>query len=288
MEDGSDQNAYLKTLLGLGDLEIRKLSRGDLTLRVGDYFKAVEKFINRVPLIIEAITKVATQKAADYDFRSIKDVKPFMEDIAYYKYLLAFDEITRANTRGHTKFSTDRAKEILGDLSKFCNHITYIKKELGIMVRTEGKEPIPESYKALFLKDAIVMADNAETTRRMRILVVDDSPVALKTIHSVLDSDYDVFGIANPASVEPFLQRVAPDLFLLDYKMPGISGFELVPIIRNFPEHKSTPIIFLTAMGTQDYVSTALALGACDYIVKPFQGDSLLTKVAKHISRKKV
>jgi putative two-component system response regulator len=70
--------------------------------------------------------------------------------------------------------------------------------------------------------------------------------------------------------------------------MPGLNGFELVPIIRNFDKHKDTPIIFLTSEGTIDNVTAALALGACDFTVKPFNPEVLREKIAKHIKANKV
>jgi DNA-binding response OmpR family regulator len=70
--------------------------------------------------------------------------------------------------------------------------------------------------------------------------------------------------------------------------MPDINGFELIPIIRSYAEHKDTPVIFLTSIGTIDNVTAAIALGASDFIVKPFNPESLREKVSKHIVRKKL
>jgi putative two-component system response regulator len=109
----------------------------------------------------------------------------------------------------------------------------------------------------------------------------------LKTIISTLKDQYKVFTLSDSTQVERFLQQVTPELFLLDYKMPNINGFELVPIIRSFEEHKDTPIIFLTSMGTNDNVAAAAMLGACDFLVKPFEPYTLHDKIAKHIVRKK-
>ena len=279
MEEEGNQHSYLKALLKMGDLDIRRISRDYLSLRIGDYFKTVEKFVNRVPLVLEALTKIATLKAADYDFRNLNDVKQYLEDMGYSaKFITAVEEIFKAGKRGHSKFAADSAKEILYDFNEFCKRITALP----------DRDEITAKYKEQYLTDVLLLLDQKEAVRKMKILAVDDSPVTLKTITSVLGNDYDVFGVANPTTVEKFLKNVTPDLFLLDYKMPEISGFDLVPIIRSFAEHKTTPIIFLTAMGTPDYVSAALALGACDYIVKPFQGDSLREKVAKHIAKKRL
>jgi len=128
--------------------------------------------------------------------------------------------------------------------------------------------------------------DSEEAARKPQILAVDDTPVMLRTISSTLN-DYDVFTLSDPLLVEKYLRQIKPDLILLDYKMPGLNGFDLVPIIRSIEEHKNTPIIFLTSMGTNDNIVTAATLGACDFIVKPFKAEILREKVAKHIAVKK-
>ena len=121
-----------------------------------------------------------------------------------------------------------------------------------------------------------------------QILSVDDSAVVLKAISVALDKDYDVFTISDPLLVEEYLEQVTPDLILLDYKMPELNGFDLVPVIRKFEKLKNTPIIFLTSMGTNDHVTAAALLGASDFLVKPFHANTLREKIAKHIVPKKV
>ena len=128
-----------------------------------------------------------------------------------------------------------------------------------------------------------VSANNKNAGDKPLILVVDDSPVILKTVSSVLSNNYKVFTLPKPAQLEKILQKLTPDLFLLDYQMPEINGFELIPIIRSFEKHKETPVIFLSSAGTIDHASTALSLGACEYVVKPFNPDILREKIAKHI-----
>jgi putative two-component system response regulator len=86
--------------------------------------------------------------------------------------------------------------------------------------------------------------------------------------------------------LENVLKQVDPDLFLLDCQMPGLNGFELIPIIRGFEAHRDTPIIFLTSEGTIDNLTAAVGFGACDFIVKPFNPEQLLEKVEKHIARR--
>jgi len=117
------------------------------------------------------------------------------------------------------------------------------------------------------------------------VLAIDDSPNVLKAVHSMLRDLYKVFTLPKPEKIMDFLSKTTPDLFLLDYKMPDICGFDLIPVIREYPEHKDTPIIFLTSAGTIEHLTVAVDLGVSDFIVKPFEMDVLRDKVAKCIKR---
>jgi len=117
------------------------------------------------------------------------------------------------------------------------------------------------------------------------VLAIDDSPDVLKAVFSMLRDAYKVFALPKPEKLKDFLTKTTPDIFLLDYEMPDISGFDLIPVIREFPEHKETPIIFLTSSGTIEHLTVAVDLGASDFIVKPFETDVLRAKVAKSIAR---
>jgi PleD family two-component response regulator len=125
-----------------------------------------------------------------------------------------------------------------------------------------------------------------ELARKLKILAIDDMLFILQTISQVLSKEYKIYKLTNPTMLETTLQYITPELFLLDCDMPQRSGFDLVPAIRSYDEHKTTPIIFLTSTGTADNISAAIKLGACDYIVKPFQADLLRQKVSANIVRK--
>jgi DNA-binding response OmpR family regulator len=124
-----------------------------------------------------------------------------------------------------------------------------------------------------------------ETIQKPLIMTIDDSPSILESIAAVLGDDYKVFKLPKPTMLTKVLGQVHPDLFLLDYQMPELNGFKLIPIIRALERHKDTPIIFLTAEGTIDNLSAAIGFGVCDFIVKPFNPDQLREKVAKHIRK---
>ena len=135
--------------------------------------------------------------------------------------------------------------------------------------------------------DAAVVSESLETDDenddRPVVLAVDDSPDILKMIHLVLRDVYKVYTLPKPEKLGELLKTVTPDLFLLDYRMPSMSGFDLIPVIRIFPQHKDTPIIFLTSDGSVDSVTSAVGLGACDYIRKPFKKEVLRERIARHL-----
>jgi DNA-binding response OmpR family regulator len=119
--------------------------------------------------------------------------------------------------------------------------------------------------------------------RKPCVFAIDDSVDILNTITYVLDGEYDVITLSDPSRIDEFLQETTPDLFILDYKMPGASGFDLIPIIRARVEFSQTPIIFLTSEGTIDIVFGAASLGARDFIVKPFSAPELRDKIKQLI-----
>jgi len=125
--------------------------------------------------------------------------------------------------------------------------------------------------------------DDYITGEKPVILAVDDAPDILRAVHAMLKDKYKVYTLPKPEKLTDILKTITPDMFLLDYQMPGLSGFDLIPIIRRHPGHEDTPIVFLTSAGTIDTLNAAIELGANDFIVKPVDMDVLREKVARHI-----
>ena len=126
-------------------------------------------------------------------------------------------------------------------------------------------------------------AENETITNKTSILIVDDVSSMLRAMQYALRDRYDVSVLSRSEDVLDFLSNKTPELIILDYLMPVLSGFDLIPIIRNMPEHQDTAIIIITTEGTSEHVSEAISLGASDFIVKPFTPNELNSKVAKHI-----
>lgn len=77
-------------------------------------------------------------------------------------------------------------------------------------------------------------------------------------------------------------QRDPPAVMLLDVMLPHVDGLQLVALLRQQPAWAAVPVLMLTAKAQERDIARALAAGATDYIVKPFQPEELLERVRRH------
>ena len=125
--------------------------------------------------------------------------------------------------------------------------------------------------------DPAIPDSTADTKRLTRILSVDDDPQALRYIRNVLsDAGYMPVVTGNPNEMMHLFEMERPHLVLLDVRMPGVSGFDLMKRLR---EVSDVPVIFLSGSGSDENVVRALDMGASDYIVKPFSSTELIARI---------
>lgn len=117
-----------------------------------------------------------------------------------------------------------------------------------------------------------------------RILVVDDTTANLEVLGETLaEAGYTVATAIDGDRALKRVQTHPPDLILLDVQMPGINGFETCEQLKSDPATASIPVIFMTAMADTESKVRGFALGAVDYITKPFQEQELLARVDTHL-----
>jgi two-component system, OmpR family, phosphate regulon response regulator PhoB len=119
-----------------------------------------------------------------------------------------------------------------------------------------------------------------------RILIVEDEePLTLLLRYNLEADGYLVETVARGDDAELRLREVVPDLVLLDWMLPGLSGIELCRRLRQRPETQRLPVIMLTARGEESERVRGLATGADDYVVKPFSVPELLARVRALLRR---
>ncbi len=123
-----------------------------------------------------------------------------------------------------------------------------------------------------------------DSTQKPRILIVDDEPVNLKVMQSVLADQYRlVFAKSGQAALD-LVAKEQPKLILLDVMMPGMSGIEVCQALKQNPATRSIPVIFVTAMGDHNDEYNGFEVGAVDYITKPITPSLVRARVKTHLS----
>ena len=119
-----------------------------------------------------------------------------------------------------------------------------------------------------------------------KIAVVEDEEALSVLLRYNLEAEgYEVETIMRGDEAEIRLQEWVPDLLLLDWMLPGVSGIELCRRLRMRPETERLPIIMLTARGEESERVRGLAIGADDYVVKPFSTPELMARVKAILRR---
>ena len=123
-------------------------------------------------------------------------------------------------------------------------------------------------------------------TTQAHILVVDDIAENIQVAMNILKEDNYSFSFAmRGVEAIELIEKESkkPDLILLDIMMPGLNGFEVSRKLKENPETRDIPVIFLTARVDIDSISEGFSLGAVDYINKPFHAEELQARVKTHI-----
>jgi len=120
--------------------------------------------------------------------------------------------------------------------------------------------------------------------RRDTLLVVDDSPETLGFLTDMLDqAGFTVLIATDAGAALDLVDRITPDLVLLDAVMPGMDGFEVCRRLKRDKLMGHLPVIFMTGLGETERVVEGLAAGGVDYVIKPIVVDELLARIRVHL-----
>jgi len=118
-----------------------------------------------------------------------------------------------------------------------------------------------------------------------RILVVDDTPANIQALSATLkEQGYQISVATNGRQALEVVERLRPDLILLDVMMPEMDGFETCQRLKAAAATTDIPVIFLTARTETADIVRGFELGAVDYVPKPFNAHELLARVSTHLT----
>ena len=117
------------------------------------------------------------------------------------------------------------------------------------------------------------------------ILIVDDEPNIVMSLEYLMRSNgLDVSIARNGTEAIEQLENKSFNLVLLDITMPDVDGYEICQLIKNTPDWAATHVVFLSAKSKQSDIEKGMALGATDYIVKPFSTKELSARILNLIT----
>ena len=137
------------------------------------------------------------------------------------------------------------------------------------------------------LEDAIKAAK--DTTGPITLLVVDDEAISRRAVTYALDkARLKSTSVEDPAVALELLSETKFDLVILDVDMPGMNGFELCTKLRALPEHRKTPVVFVTCLNDFDNRANSTMSGGNDFIAKPFLFIELAVKALVYVLRSRL
>ena len=117
-----------------------------------------------------------------------------------------------------------------------------------------------------------------------KIFIVDDNNGNLIACKNILKPYYEVYPAQSVVKMFELLERLTPDLILLDVEMPDTNGIDAARKIKSTDIYKNIPIIFISARNDSTSEMEGFKLGALDYIHKPFFSNLLLRRIEMHLS----
>jgi putative two-component system response regulator len=115
------------------------------------------------------------------------------------------------------------------------------------------------------------------------VYVVDDSDTNLQKIEDTLKGLFRVFTLPSAKSMFRMLQKIMPDIILLDIEMPEMNGLEALRLLKLSSLYRDVPVIFLTSNEDSSIEALGFELGAVDFITKPFSVPVLLNRIKTHM-----
>ncbi|KFE67018.1 response regulator [Hyalangium minutum] len=119
----------------------------------------------------------------------------------------------------------------------------------------------------------------------LKVLIVEDSKASREFIAATVESvsGVEAFTTASGFEALKLLPRHRFDLIITDINMPDINGLELINFVKKNPNYRDTPLFIITTEGREQDRDRGMALGAAEYLVKPFKPDDLTALLRRYL-----
>ena len=122
-----------------------------------------------------------------------------------------------------------------------------------------------------------------ETSRKYKVLIIEDSRMSIVSLKNILNTDYSVIVAKNGQTGIEVAKTVMPDVIILDILMPDMDGYEIIAELKKTEKTRNIPVIFITVLSGEEDEEKGLTLGGADYITKPFSAAVIKLRVQNQI-----
>lgn len=147
------------------------------------------------------------------------------------------------------------------------------------------KKPMPSAQ----VLDAVTQVLQQTRYQTARVMVVDDDPQVLIALRHLLQPwGMRLSALENPLQFWNTLEKIEPDLLILDVEMPQVNGLELCQVVRNDPRWTDLPVLLLTVRTDAEMMQQVFAYGADDFVSKPIVGPELIARILNRLERSRL
>ena len=152
--------------------------------------------------------------------------------------------------------------------------------------RLSGGTVLQKPASASRVLETALQAARQSRAPEFRVLAVDDDAGTLEVLRTLLEPHHiRLAAIDNPLRFWDVLERVNPDLLVLDLDMPHLNGIELCRVVRSDGRWRSLPVVFLTPQSEPETIFRVFAAGADDFVAKPIVGPELVARITSRLRR---
>lgn len=134
--------------------------------------------------------------------------------------------------------------------------------------------------------DETLAEPTVDEPARPRLLVVDDQPSDIQILREVFHRDHEVYFATNAEQVIEVARVCQPDVILLDIMMPRLGGLDACRMLKEEPDTRDVPVIFVTSLNSPEDETKGLEMGAVDFITKPVNPAVVRARVRTHLTLK--
>lgn len=183
---------------------------------------------------------------------------------------------------------TDTADKVRGFEAGGVDYITKPFDFKEVTARINTRLTIQKLQRRLQTKKSFITSGGEKglsEEEMATILIVDDNTMTLEVLSGYLKGlNFNTIGLKSGEEVLDQVEKLQPDLILLDILMPGIDGFETCCRLKGNPTTKEIPVIFMTALNDISDKVKAFEVGGADYIVKPHHYAEVIARVNAHLT----